>query len=380
MTAHRSLRVGLVGYGFMGRAHSHAWRSVASFFDVPVRPALVAICGRNADAVGRAASTMGWDSSETDWRRLVERDDIDLIDICTPGSSHAPIAITALAAGKHVLCEKPLANTVDEAQAMADAAGKAAAIGVRSMVGFNYRRVPAIELARRLVADGRLGAVRHVRAQYLQDWAADPELPLVWRLRADEAGAGSLGDLASHIIDLAEHLTHQRITSVSGLTETFIKERADAGREGHRGVVDVDDAALGLARFDGGALGTFEATRFAAGRKNALRIEVNGSSGSLAFDLEQLNELQFFDSADRSDAQGFRRVLVTEPEHPWFGAWWPAGHIIGWEHSFTHEISDLLDDIAADRDPTPSFVDGLHVQRVLAALSASADRRCWEDL
>jgi predicted dehydrogenase len=360
----------MIGYAFMGRAHSHAWRSVGSFFDVPLRPELAVVCGRDEHAVVSFADHWGWQSTETDWRTVIERDDIDLVDICTPGSSHAAMAIAALEAGKHVLCEKPLANTVEEAEAMVEAAAKASANGVRSMVAFNYRRVPAIELARRLIADGRLGRIHHVRAVYLQDWIVDPAFPLVWRLRAEDAGSGALGDIGSHIVDLSQHLIGQRITGVSGLTETFVKSRPG-------GEVTVDDAALALARFDGGAIATFEATRFATGRKNGLRIEVNGSTGSLAFDLERLNELELFDGTDPAVSQGFRRVLVTEADHPWVGAWWPPGHTIGWEHTFTHEVKDLLDDIAAERDPSPSFADGLRVQRVLDAIAASAASGSW---
>jgi predicted dehydrogenase len=365
------LRVAMIGYAFMGRAHAHAWRSVSSFFDVPLRPELAVVCGRNEHAVAAFAERWGWQSAETDWRRVVERDDVDLIDICTPGDSHAEIAIAALEAGKHVLCEKPLANSVQEAEAMVDAAAKAAATnGSRSMVAFNYRRVPALELARQLIASGVLGRLHHVRAVYLQDWIVDPDFPMVWRLRADQAGSGALGDIGSHIVDLAQHLTAQRVTTVSGLTETFVKDRPG-------GEVTVDDAALALARFDGGAIATFEATRFATGRKNGLRIEVNGSTGSVAFDLERLNELEV---CDGPGGEGFRRVLVTEADHPWMSAWWPPGHVIGWEHTFTHEVKDLLDDIAAGRDPSPSFADGLQVQRVLDAVAASAASGTWHEI
>ena len=369
----KPLRVAMIGYAFMGRSHSHAWRSVSSFFDVPFAPALSVVCGRDSAAVASFASKWGWASAETDWRAVVERDDVDLVDICTPGSSHAEIAIAALEAGKHVLCEKPLANTVDEAVAMASAAAAASARGVRSMVAFNYRRVPAIELARRLIADGRLGDVRHVRACYLQDWIADPSVPMSWRLRAEEAGSGSLGDIGSHIVDLTQHLTGQSVVGVSGLTETFVKSRPG-------GEVTVDDAALFVGRLSGGAVATFEATRFAVGRKNALRIEVNGSRGSVAFDLERLNELEVFEASDPAESQGFRRVLVTEADHPWVGAWWPPGHIVGWEHTFTHEFKDMLDDIAAGRDPRPSFAEGLQVQRVLDAVLRSAAAGRWEDI
>jgi predicted dehydrogenase len=368
----RALGIGMVGHAFMGAAHSQAWRTVGRVFDLPVAPRMAAICGRDRAAVAGAAERLGWASFETDWKRLIGRNDVDLVDVCTPGSSHAEISIAALEAGKHVLCEKPLANSVPEARAMADAAARAAARGVRSMVGFNYRRVPALALAGELVAAGRLGRVRHVRAVYLQDWLVDPELPLLWRLRADQAGSGALGDLGAHIVDLAQHLLGDRITGVAALTETFVKERPLPDGSGARGAVTVDDAALFLARFAGGALGSFEATRLAAGRKNGLRIELNGERGSLAFDLESLNELQFHDHDDDPASQGFKRILVTDPSHPYVGAWWPPGHILGYEHTFTHEVRDLLEAIGAGRDPRPSFADGLQVQEVLDAVSRSA--------
>lgn len=378
--AQDTIGVGLVGYAFMGTAHSHAWRSVHRFFDLPVRPRMVAVCGRDAAAVAAAADRLGWESAETDWRALVDRDDVDLVDICTPGDGHAEIAIAALRAGKHVLCEKPLANTVDEARRMAEAADEARTRGVRAMCGFNYRRVPAVALMRRLVTDGRIGAVRHVRAQYLQDWLVDPEFPLTWRLRRETAGSGALGDLGAHIVDMAQFVTGRRITGVSGMTETFVTERPLPGGVGS-GPVTVDDAALFLARFEGGAIGTFEATRFAQGRKNALRIEINGERGSLAFDLESLNELMFLDATQPAEEAGFRRILVTEPGHPYAGAWWPPGHLLGYEHTFTHEIRDLLDAIAAGRDPEPGFADGLRVQLVLDAVARSAaGSSAWTDV
>ena len=256
------LGIGMVGYAFMGRAHSQAWRNVASFFDLPFTPRLAAICGRDRARVAAAADRLGWAAWETDWKRLVDRDDVDLVDVCTPGSSHAEISIAALEAGKHVLCEKPLANTVDEARAMAAAADRAAAKGVRAMVGFNFRRVPAVALARELVAAGRLGAIRHVRAAYLGAHLLDPEHPLIWRLQAEEAGSGALGDLGAHAIDLAQYLAGDRIAGVSGLTETFVRERPLPGGGGARGPVTVDDAAVFIARFAGGAVGSFEASRF----------------------------------------------------------------------------------------------------------------------
>jgi predicted dehydrogenase len=369
-----TLGIGMAGYAFMGRAHSQAWRTVGNFFDIPMRVDMAAICGRDAEKVAAAASTLGWRTHTTDWRTLIDRDDVQLVDVCTPGSSHCEIAVAALDAGKHVLCEKPLANTLDEAVIMVEAAERAARKGIRAMVGFNYRRLPATTLANRLVSEGRLGTIRHIRAVYLQDWIVDPEFPLVWRLRQEAAGSGALGDLGAHIVDLTQFITGQRITSVSALTETFVRERPLPSHtdNGARGPVTVDDAALFLARLDGGAVATFEATRFATGRKNALRIEINGSAGSLAFDLERLNELQFFDATDATTDQGFTRILVTEPEHPYVAAWWPPGHGLGYEHSFTHEMRDLIHDIAAGHDPRPSFADGLAVQRVLDAVARSA--------
>jgi predicted dehydrogenase len=369
-----TLGVGMVGYAFMGRAHSQAWRTVNSFFELPMKVDMAAVCGRDAAGVAEAATTLGWRTHTTDWRELIERDDIQLIDVCTPGSSHAEIAIAALDAGKHVLCEKPLANTVDEARAMVEAADRAAERGVRAMVGFNYRRVPAATLARQLIAAGRLGTLRHVRAVYLQDWIVDPEFPLVWRLRQDVSGSGALGDIGAHIIDLSQFMTGQRISKVSALTETFVKERPlpDHTANGAKGEVTVDDAALFIARLDGGAVATYEASRFATGRKNALRIEINGDRGSLAFDLERLNELEFYDATAPSSTQGFTRILVTEPDHPYLGAWWPPGHGLGYEHSFTHEVRDLIEAIAGGTDPVPTFADGLQIQQVLDAVARSA--------
>jgi predicted dehydrogenase len=379
-TSRPALGVGLIGYAFMGAAHSQAWRTAPHFFDLPLHPRLTVLAGRDADRVADAAERLGWSDTETDWRRVIERDDVDLVDICTPGDTHAEIAIAALEAGKHVLCEKPLANTVAEAEAMTEAAVKAAARGVRSMVGFTYRRVPAIGLARTLVADGRLGDIRHVRAQYLQDWIADPNAPMSWRLEKDKAGSGALGDIGAHIVDLTQYITGQTLTGVSALLETFVKERplpSEGGTLGGvagegTGTVTVDDAAVFLGRFTGGALATFEATRFALGRKNAIRIEINGSAGSLAFDFEDMNVLEFFDGTEPAEFAGFRRILVTEPEHPYVAAWWPAGHGLGYEHGFTHQVVDLVTAIAGGEDPSPSFADGLQVQRVLDAVERSA--------
>lgn len=370
--------VGMVGHAFMGRAHSQAWRSVGPFFGPPLTPVMTALAGRSAERAGAAAASLGWASVETDWKELLRRDDVQLVDICTPGDSHAEIAVAALDAGKHVLCEKPLANSVAEAEAMAAAADRARERGIRSMVGFNYRRVPAVTLARRLVADGRLGTVRHIRAQYLQDWLTDPQAPFNWRMDRDRAGSGALGDIASHIVDTAQFITGHRVTGVSATLETFVPERPAPG--GGTAQVTVDDAALFIGRTDGGALASFEATRAASGRKNALRIEVSGSSGALSFDLESLNELWFYDGTEDAATAGFRRIVVTEPVHPYSGHWWPPGHVLGYEHTFTHQMADLLTAIADGTDPSPSFADGLRIQRVLAAVADSAASRRWVDV
>ncbi|MET8115596.1 Gfo/Idh/MocA family protein [Streptomyces prasinus] len=377
------LRVGMVGYAFMGAAHSQGWRTAGRVFDLPMSPELAVVCGRDATAVRAAADRHGWTDTETDWRALIERDDVDLIDICTPGDSHAEIAVAALAAGKHVLCEKPLANTVAEAEEMVRAAEEARKQGRLAMVGFNYRRIPATALARRMVTEDRIGTLRHVRVAYLQDWLVDPAFPLTWRLRREQAGSGSLGDLGAHIVDLAQHLAGERLAGVSALTETFVRQRplptgptsglatADAAGTGE---VTVDDAALFTGRFASGALASFEATRYATGRKNALRIELNGERGSLAFDLERLNELSYHDATEPAAHAGFRRILVTEPDHPYLDAWWPPGHGLGYEHTFVHQARDLVHAVAGGRTPEPSFADGLQVQRVLAAVEESAEK------
>ncbi|MGJ9411729.1 Gfo/Idh/MocA family protein [Aeromicrobium sp. CF4.19] len=378
----RDLGVAMIGYSFMGAAHSQAWRTAPAFFDLPMRPRLRAVCGRDADAAGAVAGRFGWESIETDWRDVLERDDIDLVDICTPGDTHAEIAIAALEAGKHVLCEKPLANTVAEAEKMAAAAREARARGVRSMVGFTYRRTPAVALARRLVEEGRIGTVRHVRAQYLQDWLADEDAPMSWRLDRSRAGSGALGDIGAHIVDMAQFVTGDTVVSVGGMLETFVTSRPVAGThatlggsssgEGERAEVTVDDATAFTARFHSGALGVFEATRFATGRKNALRLEVNGTHGSLAFDFEDMNVLELFDATEDASTAGFRRIIATEADHPYIAAWWPPGHGLGYEHGFTHQVVDLVTAIADDTDPRPSFADGLAVQRVLGAVESSA--------
>ncbi|MEV8267933.1 Gfo/Idh/MocA family oxidoreductase [Microbacterium sp. NPDC076911] len=381
----------MIGYGFMGAAHSQGWRVAPKFFDLPAEPEMAVLVGRNAEAAHEAAAKWGWGEVATDWREVIKREDIDIIDIVTPGDSHAEIAIAALEAGKHVMCEKPLANTVAEAEAMRDAAERAAANGVRSMVGFTYRRVPATTFARQLVAEGRLGEIRQIRAAYRQDWLMDAEGPMTWRLQKDRAGSGSLGDIGAHAVDLAEYITGLHLEKVSGLLETVVKERPLLGEgiglsgtaSSERGIVDVDDVALFSGRFtaaDGAfsAIGSFEATRFATGRKNALTIEVSGSRGALAFDLERLNELQFYDATLPATEQGFRTILVTESDHPYLAPWWPAGHMLGYEHGFSHQVVDFVTAVSERTAPSPSFADGLHVQRVLDAVERSSDESgCW---
>lgn len=367
----RTLGVAMIGYAFMGQAHSNAWRNVASFFDVPAFEQKVLV-GRDVEQVAEAAARYGWAESATDWRTVITRDDIDVVDICAPGWMHAEIAIAALEAGKHVLVEKPLANTLAEAELMTAAAAKARANGVQSMIGFNYRRVPALALAKELIAEGRLGTVRHVRTAYLQDWLADARAPMTWRLRKETAGSGALGDIASHAIDQIQYLTGQTILEASGVLKTFVTQRP--GPEGLENVT-VDDAAWATFWLTGDIGASVEASRVATGQKNSLQIEVYGTKGALTFDLENLNELRFLDATAPAREQGFRRILVNEPEHPYLEAWWPQGHIIGWEHTFTHQIRDFL---LANRDgsqPSPSFEEGLQVQRVIAAVEKSANHK-----
>ena len=363
-----TLGVAMIGYAFMGKAHSNAWRNVASFFDVPAFEQKVLV-GRDPAGVAAAAQKYGWAESATDWRTVIERDDIQIVDICAPGWMHAEIATAALEAGKHVLVEKPLANTLAEAEAMTRAAQAARARDVQSMVGFNYRRVPALALAKELIAEGRVGTVRHVRAAYLQDWLADETAPMTWRLTKETAGSGALGDIASHAIDQVLFLLGDRVTDVSGRTHTFTTHRPGAaGLE----EVTVDDAAWATLSLASGAIASVEASRVATGQKNSLQLEIYGDKGSILFDLENLNELRFLDATAPAREQGFRRILVSEPEHPYLEAWWPQGHIIGWEHTFTHEIRDFLMAIDGGTPPSPSFEDGLAVQHILNAIEESA--------
>jgi len=369
------INVAIVGTKFMGRSHSNAFIDAPKFFDVPLRPILRAACGRNASDLEAFARRFGWQTTETDWKKLVARDDIELIDISASNATHMPIAVAAAKKGMHIFCEKPLAMNVKEARQMLDAARAA---NVRHMVAFNYRRVPAIMLARQLIEEGKIGKIRHITAVYYQDWLVDPAAPMAWRMDAKEAGTGAAGDLNSHIVDLGRYLVGE-FSAVSGAMETFVKERPLKDGSG-MAPVTVDDATYFLARFQNGALGTFMATRYATGRKNFLRLEVFGSEGSFVFNLERLNELEFYSLADDPKEQGFRNIMVTDPAHPYMKAWWPAGHIIGWEHTFIHEVRDLLVAIAAKENVYPDFYDGLRCQQVLDAVAESVHKQKWVDI
>ncbi len=378
----KTLNVGLIGYQFMGKAHSNAYRQVGRFFDLPVDVNLHTLCGRTEAPLRKAAETMGWQNVETDWRRVVANPDIHIIDVSTPGDSHCEIAVAAAEAGKAVFCEKPIANTLGEAEKMLQAVKRA---GVPNAVFHNYRKAPAVALAKRLIEQGRLGTIYHIRAVYLQDWIADPSFPLVWRLQKEKAGSGTHGDINSHIIDLGRYLLGE-FDEVCGLLHTFIKQRPLAGAVDDKlgaqaseqmGEVTVDDAAMFLARFKSGALGTFEASRFAVGRKNHNRFEINGSKGSLAFNLERMNELEFYDNEVTDGTQGFTTIQATDADHPYAGRYWPVAHIIGYEHTFINLVADAIVNMEAGKRIDPDFVDGYENQRVLDAVERSHESRGW---
>ena len=380
----QKINVGMIGYAFMGKAHSVGYRDVAwAFPDVKAVPVMKELCGRTESSVKQAAELFGWERYSTDYRRTVESDDIQLIDIGTGNDTHREIALAAAANGKHIFCEKPLAMNVAEVKEMAQAVEKA---GVINMVNFNYRVVPAVALARKMIDEGMIGTPYHFRGVYLQDWIMDPEFPLVWRLDKTKAGSGSHGDLNAHIIDLARYLCGE-FDSVCGLMKTFIEKRplpeAQAGGltaaqgSAKMGEVTVDDATLFLAKFMNGAVGTFEATRFAGGGKNGLRFEINGSEGSIRFNLERLNEIEYYSINDKPEYQGWKNVMVTDGSQPYVGAWWPGGHIIGWQHTFVHQVYNLMNGIADGINPSPSFTDGLKCQEVLEAVEKSDESGGW---
>ena len=378
--ARKKLNVAMIGYGFMGRTHSNAYCKVNHFFDLEYEPVLRAACARKQDKLAAFAENWGWETTETDWRKLIERDDIDLVDIGSPNNTHHDIAIAAAEAGKMVLCEKPLAMNAEEGRAMTEAIEKA---GVANMVWFNYRRVPAIALAKHLVDEGRLGRVFHYRATYLQDWTISPDLPQggegLWRLDADVAGSGVTGDLLAHSIDTAIWL-NGGIDEVTAMTETFIKERALQDEPDKRKPVTIDDACAFLARFENGSLATFESTRYARGRKNQNTFEVNGELGSIYFDLEDAHQLQYTDHRDDSHVQGWRTILVTDPDHPYMGNWWVPGCVIGYEHTFINALADFLKGLETGEPVRPNFRDALETQRVCDAVLKSAEKRTWESV
>lgn len=382
----KQLRIGMIGYKFMGKAHSNAYRSLPMFFPKALKPEMSVICGRNAEDLDKAREQFGWAERVTDWKDLISREDIDLIDINAPSNAHKEIALAAVKAGKHIFCEKPLALNLADSREMLQAAEDA---GVAHMVGFNYRFSPAVRLAKKLVESGRLGKIYHFRACFLQDWILDPDFPLVWRLQKEIAGSGSHGDLGAHLIDLAHFLVGD-VQEVIGMSETFIKERplatemtglsAKGDTNAPKGAVTVDDATLFLARFVNGAIGSFEATRFAAGHRSTNSFEINGSLGSVKFDFERMNELEVYLTSDAEDVQGFRRVLATDPAHEYAEAWWPPGHTIGFEHTFIHEMLELSSAIEEGRQPVPNFHDGVKCQAVLEAVERSIDERRWVEL
>lgn len=372
-----TLRIGMVGYDFMGKAHSHAFRDVTLFFDVPLRPQLVAICGRNEERVRAAAERYGFAGYETSWETLVARDDVDLVAICSPGDTHYPIALAAAAHGKHVLCEKPLANSLAQAREMYRAVEQA---GVKHMVSWNLRRTPAIAHMRDLVRRGEIGDLYHFRARWASDWSLSPDYPLVWRMQAEHGGTGALGDLGSHLVDLSRYILDRELEQVIGMGDTFVRERPLLAAADRRGPVTVDDATVFMGRFVGGGLASFEVTRMAAGRRDEFSVEVNGSRGSLVFERTRPNELRFYSAADPEEVQGFRTIHTTGAAFPYAGAWWPRGLGIDYGESFVNQAYDLLVALARDEMPRPNFADGMQNQAVLDAVERSVASRQWIDV
>jgi len=385
----KKLSFAMIGHGFMGKAHSYALLATPFFFKTGIEPVRKVIVGRKAEKAKQAAESFGWEEYSTDWREVVHRPDIDAVAIVTPPNTHAAIAIAAADAGKHIFCEKPFTITVDEAERTIDAVQRS---GVKHMLGFNYRRVPALSLAKQLVQSGRLGETYHFRAVYLQDWIMDPLFPRIWKLNRAIAGSGSHHELNAHIIDLALYLVG-KIDRVVGIEETFIKERPSVAASEKLSTmltaqsssaqmeqVDVDDATAFLARFQCGAMGTFESTRFASGRRNHNRVEVNGSKGSVCFDLESMNRLQYHNADDPGDVPGFRSIQVNEGCHPYIEHWWPPGHAIGYENTFVNQYADFLQAIADDTTPEPGFEVGLENQKVLEAVTGSIADDRWVEI
>ena len=379
MAKNKSLRIGLIGCGFMGRTHSNGYNRIKNFFpELAYQPVLKAACARNEDKVKAFAAQWGYESWETDWKKLIARDDIDAIDICTPNDSHAEIAIAAAAKGKMILCEKPLSRTLDEGQKMVDAVEKAK---VPNTIWYNYRRLPAVTLAKQIIASGKLGKIFHYRANFLQDWTISPELPQggegLWRLDVDAAGSGVTGDLLAHCIDTAMWL-NGAITDVSAMTETFIKERVHTA-SGKVQKVGIDDACIFHCHFNNGSLGLFESTRYARGHKALYTFEINGEHASIRWDLHDLNRLEYFDHGDDSIVRGWRSILVTDGDQPFMKRWWVPGLIIGYEHSFVHQAADFLLSLEKGEPCHPTFRDALETQKVCAAVIDSANTRSWKD-
>jgi len=376
-TAKHALGIGLVGYGFMGRAHSNAYKRVNDFFDLEYRPVLKAVCGRNRGKAEEFAAQWGYESIEIDWRTLIQRPEIDAIDIASPNNTHAEIAIAAASAGKMVLCEKPLARNLAEAERMVEAVERA---GVPNMVWYNYRRVPAVAFAKQLIDEGHLGRIFHYRAKFLQDWTMSRDLPqggqALWRLDAEAAGSGVTGDLLAHCIDTAIWLNGP-IQQVTAMTETFIKERRHT-ESGQIQAVGIDDASAFLARFENGSLGTFEATRFARGHKALYSFELNGENASIAWDLHDLHRLELFDYRDNEKLRGWRSIHVTDREHPYMNHWWVPGLQIGYEHTFVHQVADFLKNLADGIAAAPTFRGALATEEVTNAVLKSAANGNWE--
>lgn len=362
------MNIALLGHRFMGRAHSNAWIKAPLFFDTPSKPVLKVVAGRDREDLQTFADRWGWEEVSTDWRETVARDDIDIVDVSLPTHLHFEASMAAIEAGKHVFCEKPFTITSAEAQQLLDAAESA---GVVHYLNHNYRRCPAVALAKRIIDEGRLGEIYHWRGAYQQSWLIDPSVPVSWKLRQATAGAGPHWDLGSHAVDLAHFLVGD-IKSVNCLTKTFTRERPLDSDPSQTGQVEVDDAALMMVQFENGALGSIETTRYATGRKNRHTFEVSGSKGALAWDLEDMNRLQFFDNTAGRDAAGWTNILATEPGHPYM-QWWPPGHIIGYEHAFVHAVVDFLDAVASKGTIEPNFRDGLKIMRVLEAGLRSAE-------
>ncbi len=372
----KPLNVGMIGYGFMGKAHSNAYANVNHFFDLEYRPVLKAVCARSADKAKAFADRWGYEAVETDWRKLVERKDIDLIDICTPNNTHAEIAIAAARAGKMILCEKPLSMNAAEGQQMVEAVEKAR---VPNMVWYNYRRVPAITLAKQLIDDGKLGKIFHYRAEFLQDWTINPELPqggtALWRLDVGAAGSGVTGDLLAHCIDTALWLNGD-LATVNGMTETFVKERKH-NLTGKVEKVGIDDACTFMGRFTNGSLALFESTRYARGHKALYTFEINGEHASIRWDLHDLHRLQYFDHRDQSIVRGWRSIHVTDGDQPYMGNWWVPGLQIGYEATFVHQVADFLRGVQEGKPAMPDFRDALRTQRVCDAVLQSAREGKW---